>query len=85
MECCYWRFEFEGSAFLHHMVRNIMGCLVAIGDGSYAPEWMAQVLAARSRDAAAPTFSPHGLYFMGPVYDSKWNLPDRVPGFDWLP
>jgi tRNA pseudouridine38-40 synthase len=85
MECCYWRFEFEGSAFLHHMVRNIMGCLVAIGDGSYAPEWMAQVLAARSRDAAAPTFSPHGLYFMGPVYGSEWNLPDRVPGFDWLP
>ncbi len=32
-----------------------------------------------------PTFSPHGLYFMGPVYGSEWNLPDRVPGFDWLP
>ncbi|MBP9941269.1 MAG: tRNA pseudouridine(38-40) synthase TruA [Comamonas sp.] len=85
MECCYWHFEFEGTAFLHHMVRNIMGCLIGVGDGSYRPEWMLEVLAARSRDAAAPTFSPHGLYFMGPVYDSKWNLPDRVPGFDWLP
>ena len=85
MECCYWRFEFEGNAFLHHMVRNIMGCLIAVGEGSYPPQWMAQVLDARSRAAAAPTFSPHGLYFMGPVYDAQWNLPDRVPGFDWLP
>jgi tRNA pseudouridine38-40 synthase len=46
---------------------------------------MAQVLAARSRDAAAPTFSPNGLYFLGPVYDSVWNLPTQTPAFDWLP
>ena len=85
MECCYWRFEFEGNAFLHHMVRNIMGCLIAVGEGSHPPQWMAQVLDACSRAAAAPTFSPHGLYFMGPVYDAQWGLPDRVPGFDWLP
>lgn len=49
------------------------------------PEWMQQVLDARSRDAAAPTFSPDGLYFMGPRYDAQWGLPDHVPGFDWLP
>lgn len=46
---------------------------------------MQQVLDARSRDAAAPTFSPDGLYFMGPRYDAQWGLPDHVPGFDWLP
>jgi tRNA pseudouridine38-40 synthase len=85
MECCYWRFEFEGNAFLHHMIRNIMGCLIYIGQGSHPPGWMQQVLAARSRDAAAPTFSPHGLYFMGPQYAPEWQLPASVPGFHWLP
>ena len=81
----YWRFEFEATAFLHHMIRNIMGCLIAIGTGNRPPGWMAEVLAARSRDAAAPTFSPDGLYFLGPVYDPVFNLPERTPAFDWLP
>ncbi|SFD36286.1 tRNA pseudouridine(38-40) synthase TruA [Paracidovorax konjaci] len=82
---CYWRFEFEGNAFLHHMVRNIMGCLVAVGQGKYPADWMRAVLAARSRDAAAPTFSPDGLYFLGPVYDAAWGLPERTAAYDWLP
>lgn len=82
---CYWRFEFEGSAFLHHMVRNIMGCLIAVGQGQHPPEWMAQVRDARSRDAAAPTFSPDGLYFLGPVYDDAWGLPTQTPAYHWLP
>jgi tRNA pseudouridine38-40 synthase len=81
----YWRFEFEANAFLHHMIRNIMGCLVAIGQGKHPPGWIAEVLAARSRDAAAPTFSPDGLYFLGPRYDARWGLPDRTPAYDWLP
>jgi tRNA pseudouridine38-40 synthase len=81
----YWRFEFEASAFLHHMIRNIMGCLIAIGNGKYPASWMAEVLAAKSRDAAAPTFSPDGLYFLGPVYDEAFGLPTRTPAFDWLP
>ena len=82
---CYWRFEFEASAFLHHMIRNIMGCLIAIGQGSQPPEWMAEVLAARSRKVAAPTFSPDGLYFLGPVYPEVWELPTRSVAYDWLP
>ncbi len=81
----YWRFEFEGNAFLHHMIRNIMGCLVTIGQGFESPEWMREVLHARSRKAAAPTFSPDGLYFKGPVYDAHWGLPEATPAFDWLP
>ncbi len=81
----YWRFEFEANAFLHHMIRNIMGCLIAIGSGNRPAGWMAEVLAARSRDAAAPTFAPDGLYFLGPVYDPAWGLPERTPAFDWLP
>jgi tRNA pseudouridine38-40 synthase len=81
----YWRFEFEADAFLHHMIRNIMGCLVVIGQGQQPPQWMSQVLAARDRDAAAPTFAPDGLYFLGPVYSPEWNLPSRTAAYDWLP
>jgi tRNA pseudouridine38-40 synthase len=81
----YWRFEFEASAFLHHMIRNIMGCLVRVGQGASPPEWMATVLTARNRDAAAPTFSPDGLYFMGPMYEAHWGLPGRTAAYDWLP
>jgi len=81
----YWRFEFEADAFLHHMIRNIMGCLVAVGQGLHPPSWMEQVLQARDRDAAAPTFAPDGLYFLGPVYEPHWGLPARTPAYDWLP
>jgi len=81
----YWRFEFEANAFLHHMIRNIMGCLLLVGQGLQPPGWMADVLGARSRDAAAPTFSPDGLYFMGPVYGPEWGLPERTAAYDWLP
>jgi tRNA pseudouridine38-40 synthase len=81
----YWRFEFDASAFLHHMVRNILRCLLLVGSGRRPATWMAEVLAARNRDAAAPTFPADGLYFVGPYYDAHLRLPDRVPAFDWLP
>jgi len=81
----YWRFDFEADAFLHHMIRNIMGCLLQVGQGLSPPDWMAQVLQARSRDAAAPTFSPDGLYFVGPCYEPHWGLPQRTAAYDWLP
>ena len=81
----YWRFEFEANAFLHHMIRNIMGCLVHVGQGVHPPGWMREVLQARSRDAAAPTFSPDGLYFLGPAYDAQWGLPSQAAAYDWLP
>jgi tRNA pseudouridine38-40 synthase len=81
----YWRFDFEANAFLHHMIRNLMGSLLVIGQGQQQPSWMGEVLRARDRDAAAPTFSPAGLYFLGPVYEPRWGLPDRTPAYDWLP
>ncbi len=81
----YWRFEFEANAFLHHMIRNLMGCLITVGQGKHPPEWMKEVLLARDRDAAAPTFSPDGLYFLGPRYAPHWGLPERTPLFDGLP
>lgn len=81
----YWRFEFEANAFLHHMIRNLMGCLLAIGQGQYPASWIAQVLQARDRKVAAPTFSPDGLYFLGPRYAPHWGLPERTPAVDALP
>lgn len=80
----YWHFDFDASAFLHHMVRNLMACLVAVGAGQRAPGWIAEVLAARSRDAAAPTFSAAGLYFAGPYYDRGFGLPEHTPAHDLL-
>jgi tRNA pseudouridine38-40 synthase len=80
-----WTFDFDGNAFLQHMVRNILGCLVVIGQGRQPPGWMAQVLAARDRDAAAPTFPPHGLYFLGPYYDPGHGIPEHTATHAWLP
>ncbi|MDD5332228.1 MAG: tRNA pseudouridine(38-40) synthase TruA [Rhodoferax sp.] len=81
----YWRFDFEANAFLHHMIRNILGCLIAVGQHKRPPDWLREVLLARDRDAAAPTFSAAGLYFLGPRYAAHWGLPDRTPAFDGLP
>jgi tRNA pseudouridine38-40 synthase len=81
----YWRFEFDASAFLHHMVRNIMGCLLAVGSGTRSLAWLAEVLAARDRKLAAPTFAPDGLYFVGPYYDARHQIPERSAAMDWLP
>jgi tRNA pseudouridine38-40 synthase len=81
----YLRFEFEANAFLHHMIRNIMGCLIAVGSGKKPVEWIDEVLRARQRKIAAPTFSPDGLYFLGPRYDAQWGLPERTPAYDGLP
>ena len=81
----YWRFDFEANAFLHHMIRNLMGCLLVVGQRRQPPSWLGEVLRTRDRDAAAPTFSPAGLYFLGPVYEPRWGLPGRTPAYDWLP
>lgn len=84
-DSAYWRFDFQASAFLHHMIRNLMGCFVAIGQGLQPPEWMRSVLHAHSRKVAAPTFAADGLYFLGPVYDNAWGLPERTAVYDSLP
>ena len=80
----YWRFDFDANAFLQHMVRNIMGCLIAVGSGRRPPGWLAEVLAARDRAVAAPTFPPDGLYFVGPYYDAVHGIPEHVPPMDWV-
>lgn len=69
------RFDFRADAFLQHMIRNIVGSLVYVGAGRQRPAWIAELLAARDRTRAAPTFAPDGLYFTGADYDSRWELP----------
>lgn len=71
-------FEFAANAFLHHMVRNLVGSLVYVGAGRQAPDWLARVLAGRDRRAAAPTFAPDGLYLTAVTYPSEARLPVAV-------
>jgi tRNA pseudouridine38-40 synthase len=71
----YVVFDLVANAFLHHMVRNIVGCLVYIGKGKHDPAWLAKVLTGRDRALAAPTFDAAGLYLAHVGYDAKWGLP----------
>ncbi len=68
-------FDFEAGAFLHHMVRNIVGSLVYVGRGAGDADWMHALLLARDRKLAAPTFSAAGLYLVGVNYEPHWGLP----------
>lgn len=71
----YVLFDFTANAFLHHMVRNIVGCLVYIGKGEHPPQWLAELIAARDRRLAAPTFAAAGLYLSRVCYEPRWGLP----------
>jgi tRNA pseudouridine38-40 synthase len=70
--------EIEANAFLHHMVRNIVGSLLPIGRGEQRVSWMGELLAGRSREVAGPTALASGLTFVGPRYESHWGLPAEV-------
>jgi tRNA pseudouridine38-40 synthase len=68
-------FVLRANAFLHHMVRNIVGTLVYVGKGRHAPGWAGEVLASRDRARAAPTFAAQGLYLERVNYAARWGLP----------
>ena len=72
------RFDFSANAFLHHMVRNIVGALVYVGSGRQPIEWIAELLRGRDRTRAAPTFAADGLYLAGADYDARFGLPPTV-------
>jgi tRNA pseudouridine38-40 synthase len=78
-------FTVEGSGFLPHMVRNVVGSLVVIGAGDAPVSWMASLLRGRDRRNAAPTAPPHGLSLWRVRYDG-WDgirataVTDRVAG-----
>jgi tRNA pseudouridine38-40 synthase len=78
-------FKIQGNAFLHHMVRNLVGSFIQIGVGKQSAEWMAAVLAAKDRSIAAPTFSPAGLYLAQIEYPEKFYIPKPWLKNSWLP
>jgi tRNA pseudouridine38-40 synthase len=84
-EGALFSFEFVAGAFLHHMVRNIIGALVMVGHGAKTPEWIGEILAARDRAHAAPTFMPDGLYLSGIEYDPAFGLPITASWHPWKP
>lgn len=77
----------RANAFLHHMVRNIVGSLIAVGQGKQAPQWIADLLTQRDRSKAAPTFMADGLYLARVEYPPEWQLPQQSPagqdGWPW--
>ncbi len=67
--------EILANAFLHHMVRNIAGALMAVGDGRQSQHWIAELLASRDRSVAAETAPASGLYLVDVVYPTHCGLP----------
>jgi len=68
----------QANAFLHHMVRNIVGSLIPVGAGERNTGWIAELLAGRDRTVAGPTAPASGLTFLHPMYDAQWQLPAEV-------
>lgn len=71
-------FDVRANAFLHHMVRNIVGSLIPVGRGEQDPDWPARLLAGRDRSVAGPTAPAAGLVFLGPRFPAQWSLPAEV-------
>ena len=67
--------DVRANAFLHHMVRNIVGSLLVIGRGERPGAWMGELLQGRDRTVAGATAAPQALCFLGPLYPAQWGLP----------
>lgn len=78
-------FRIRGNAFLHHMVRNLVGSFLFIGTGKKSPEWMREILAAKDRSLAAPTFMADGLYLAKIAYPEEFAIPGPWLQNSWLP
>ena len=82
---CYVIVDISANAFLHHMVRNIVGSLVEIGSGHQPLDWIATLLAGKDRTLAAATAKPNGLYLVDVDYPAAYGLPRAVLGPLFLP
>jgi tRNA pseudouridine38-40 synthase len=69
--------DIQANAFLHHMVRNIVGVLIAIGKGEQEPAWAQKVLLSRQRSLGGVTAPPQGLYLMQVGYPEEWDIPSH--------
>ncbi len=71
--------DISANAFLHHMVRNIAGSLMAVGAGTHPPSWLDTVLESRERRRAGMTAPAAGLYLVAVGYPTRFNLPVATP------
>jgi tRNA pseudouridine38-40 synthase len=78
-------FRIRGNAFLHHMVRNLVGTFLMIGVGKQDSSWMVELLKAKDRSKAAPTFAPDGLYLLDIAYPPQYDIPSPSLSNSWLP
>ena len=79
--------DIAANAFLHHMVRNIVGSLLLVGKGERSVAWFEQVLASKDRSRAADKIAAHGLYLLEALYPERCQLPSSsltYMGFDFL-
>ncbi len=72
--------EVKANAFLHHMVRNIVGVLLDVARGAQTPEWPKALIEARDRTQSSPTARPWGLYFVQAEYPDEFTLPSAPRG-----
>jgi tRNA pseudouridine38-40 synthase len=73
--------DITANAFLYHMVRNIVGSLIGVGQGEKSIQWFADVFAGQDRKLAGVTAESQGLCFMSVRYDAKYNLPGKQDPF----
>lgn len=76
----YILLDIQANAFLQHMVRNIAGTLMEIGEGRQRPEWARELLESRDRKLAAMTARPDGLYLVEAAYPAHFGLPSHPLG-----
>ncbi len=77
--------ELCANAFLHHMVRNLMGLLLPVGLGNRPPEWVRDVLALRDRKQSGKTEAAGALYLVKVAYDKDYGFPQMARGPFMLP
>jgi tRNA pseudouridine38-40 synthase len=78
----WYIFSLSANAFLYHMVRNIVGCLIKVGINQKPASWIKEILDAKNRQSAAPTFMPDGLYLAYIDYPN-FSLPQTKPKLPW--
>lgn len=77
--------DIQANAFVHHMVRNIVGSLIEVGQGKQAPIWIKWLLEQKDRTLAAPTAKAEGLYLVDVIYPKHFGLPHSSLGPLFLP
>ncbi len=70
--------DIEANAFLHHMIRNIVGALLKVGDGCEQPHYIEKIIAFKDRTKAPDTAKPHGLYLVGVGYPEEFHIPKAI-------